>query len=144
MGLFDKLFSSKPQYDPLPGDSEAAMRIGRLQEPLASFAGQTKDRLEVVPAEEEVFIFIGSPPKSFGIVWLDHGGQLNNFKTLTSEKGVSQSRLQKMVQEISQAYQASVGDTRYATDLGGRKVTVTPSSALAAKVSQVIGAAAGN
>ncbi len=141
MGLLDKLFGSKPQYDPLPGDSEAARQLERLREPLASFVGQTRDDLELVPADQEGFIFVGSPPKRFGIVWIDGDGKLNNFKTLASEKGVSANRLQDLVRELSQVYQASKTVTRYSTSLEGRPLTVTPSSALAARLRQVIGAA---
>lgn len=144
MGLFSSIFNRKPQYAPLPGDSAAALKLDLLHEPLTSFAGKTKDDLEVVPAEQEVFIFVGSPPKRFGIVWLDKSGEINNFKTLASEKGLSQSRLEKMVDEISQAYRANATAPRFATNLGGRVVTVTPSSDLAARVSKVIGAAADN
>jgi len=141
MGLFGKLFGSKPQYEPLPDDSEAARQLESLREPLVSFAGQTSDDLELVPADREGFIFIGSPPKRFGIVWIDSDGKINNFKTLAGEKGVSAARLQDLVQELSRVYQASSGVTRYSTSLEGRPLTVTPNSELAARLRQVIDAA---
>jgi hypothetical protein len=34
-------------------------------------AGETKDPLEVVPAEDSVYIFVGKPPKKFGIAWIE-------------------------------------------------------------------------
>lgn len=141
MGLLGKIFGSKPQYEPLPEESEAARQLERLREPLATFVGQTKDDLELVPAEQEGYIFVGSPPKRFGIVWIDGDGKLNNFKTLASEKGVSATRLQDLVRELSQVYQASTAVTRYSASLEGRPLTVTPSSSLAARLRQVISAA---
>lgn len=141
MGILDKLFGGKPQHAPLPDDSAAARQLERLREPLTSFVGQTKDNLEVVPSDQEVFIFVGSPPKRFGIVWLDAAGRLNNFKTLVSEKGVSPNRLQDLVQELGRAYQANAAAPRYGTRLGGRPVTVMPNAELATRISQVISAA---
>ena len=54
---------------------------------------------------------------------------------------MSATRLQDLVRELSQVYQASTAVTRYSASLEGRPLTVTPSSSLAARLRQVISAA---
>jgi hypothetical protein len=73
MSLFGNLFSSKPDYPAIDPASTAASRIAEVKAQLGELAGQVKDPLEVVPAEHAAYVFIGKPPKRFGLAWIHDG-----------------------------------------------------------------------
>lgn len=70
MGILDKLFGGNKDYPPLPEDNEAQAQLSEVRALLEDLARRAPDRLEVVPAEHEAFVFLGKPPKSFGIAWI--------------------------------------------------------------------------
>jgi len=134
MGLLSKLFGGgSPEFPPLDSDHYAATRLGAIRTELESLMGMTKDRLEVVPAEHAAYVFIGKPPKKFGVAWI-HDGKVSNFKNLVEEKGVSPARLETLVEELQKAYEASADAERYRLEVGDRTIVVAPSEQLESAV----------
>jgi hypothetical protein len=86
MGILGKLFSGKQDYPSLDSSDPAAMQLESVRPPLEKLAAETNDPLEVVPAEDSVYVFIGKPPKKFGIAWIEDGDKIVNFKSLVDEK----------------------------------------------------------
>ena len=67
------LFSKKVNYPELSEEHPAAEQIESIKAPLEKLVGQVSDPLEVVPADNHGYVFIGKPPKKFGIALLEEG-----------------------------------------------------------------------
>ena len=101
-----------------------------MRPPLEKLVDETKDRLEVVPADDSVYVFAGKPPKKFGIAWIEDGDKIVNFKSLVDEKGLTQDNLQHLSEELRKAYIAHQDKPRYVTRISDREVVVIPSTSL--------------
>lgn len=141
MGLLGSLFGGQKEHAPLDPSDPVALRLKQNEGTLAGFAGRVKDDLEVVPNERGLYVFVGKPPKTFGIVWF-HDGRESNLKILMKEKGLSSATVQTLSDELRAAYSRSIAEPRYEYDLGGRKVLVTTSRTLADDVHRIISAVA--
>ena len=137
MGMFDKLFGGTKDYPPLPADNDAMARLEELKEPLEELAGKVRDHLEVVPAEHEAYVYLGRPPKRFGIAWI-HDGKLDGLKELVDENHLSQAQTQKLVSALGTAYEHASDAPRYSAELAGKKVVVIPSRELGQKVHEIM------
>lgn len=137
MGLLAGLFGGEKEHPPLDRANPVFARIERNRETLEGFARRVQDKLEVVPGERGTYVFVGKPPKSFGIVWF-HDGQESNFKILMKERGLSAAAVQILSDELRDAYVRTQRDPRYSYTIAGRKVTVTPSKALDEQVAGII------
>ncbi len=139
MGFFDSIFGgSKKEYAPLDQSSSAAQQLENLQQPLADFIQKTDDSFEVIPSDSTAYIFLGEPPKKFGITWIEQDGSIHNFKSLVEDKGVSEIKLQRMVGKLRDAYIDSKTTERNSATIGGKQVVVTPCADLADNIKQVI------
>jgi hypothetical protein len=137
MGFLGKLFHTEKEHAPLDPSSTAASRLARDRAVLEEFAQRVHDRLELVPGERATYVFIGKPPDMFGIAWLEHGEE-HNFKRMMKEKGLSQREVQVRSDELRAAFVRSQGEPRYAADVGGKRVLVTPSATLERDVIDII------
>jgi hypothetical protein len=137
MGFLGKLFGSEKDHPPLDPSSPAATRLERDRAVLEEFAGRVHDKLELVPGARATYVFIGRPPEAFGIAWIEHGEE-HNFKRLMKEKGLSQREVQVRSDELRAAYVRSKEAPRYAADVGGKHVLVTPSPTLEAELVEII------
>ena len=137
MGFLDKLFGGGNKYPELDDTSPAAKKLDAIKGSLEELTQKVNDPLEVIPADDCAYVFIGSPPKNFGMAWIEDG-KLQSFKTLSEEKGVPQKQLLRLVDELADAYRQSDGVNRYSATIGGRQVTVTPSRDLASEVRKII------
>lgn len=142
MGLLAGLFGGEKEFPALDRSDPTAVRVERHREMLEPFAKRVQDKLEIVPGERGVYIFVGKPPKSFGIVWF-HDGIEQNFKLLMKEKGLSTATVQTLSDQLRDAYARTQSEPRYSWELAGRKVLVTPSASLQRDVAQIIGSIAG-
>lgn len=136
MGFLDKLFGGV-KYPELDQTSSAAKKLDGVRGSLEELTEKVKDPMEVVPTENSAYVFIGNPPKNFGMAWIE-GGKVKNFKTLSEEKGVEQKQLVNIVDALAEVYQQNEGVDRFSTTIGGRTITVTPSQDLASEVQQII------
>lgn len=137
MGLLDKLFKTKPDYPPLESDSEVAEQIRNVESALSTLAKDVSDDMEVVPADDETYVFIGKPPKVFGLAWI-RDGQVKNLSKVVEEQGVPHHQAEALVEQIRIAYERSGSDERYMAEVAGRTVVITPSTALRQKVQEVV------
>lgn len=137
MSLFGNLFSSKPDYPAIDPSSTAAMRIAEVEEQLGELAGRTRDPLEIVPAEHAAYVFIGKPPKNFGLAWI-HDGEISGLNTLVEEHGLKPKEMQKVVEELRVAYERNADVSRFCATVQDREMVVTPSARLEHEVHDII------
>ena len=140
MGFLDKLFGGSKKYPALAPDTSAAKKLKSMKDPLEKLSKDVSETIEIIPAEESAFVFIGKPPKNFGMAWIEDG-RVHSFKTLSEEKGVPQNKLPKLAEALANAYRKSDSDDRYSTTIGNKVVTVTPSQKLAKEVQQILASA---
>ena len=143
MGILGKFRGGEPDYPPLDSSAPAAKYLDSVRPPLEKLAHDTKDPLEIVPAEDYVYIFVGKPPKKFGIVWIEDRDKIVNFKSLVDERGLSPTSLQQLGEELKKAYIAHQDKPRYVTRISDRDVVVIPSTSLLNNVKGVVEQAVG-
>ena len=143
MGILGKFFGAKYDYPPLDSSALAAKQLESVLSPLEKLAEKTNDPLEIVPAEDSVYIFVGKPPKKFGVAWIEDGDKIVNFKSLVDEKGLSPDSLNHLSEELRKAYIAHQDKPRYVTRISDREVVVIPSMSLLNNVKGVVEQAVG-
>ena len=137
MGMLDKWFGGKNDYPPLPADNEASAKLDEVKPQLEELANRIHDHLEVVPGEHEAYVYLGKPPKRFGIAWL-HDGKVDGLNELVDQHKLSQSQVQKLVGALGAAYEHASEAPRYSTEVAGKQITVIPSRGLGKEVHQII------
>ena len=138
MGFLSQIFGKKPEYPPLEASEPAADRLEEMKEQLEKLAEELPDSLEIVPADDAAYAFIGNPPKKFGIAWVDMEGRIHNFKSLVDEKGLSVVTLERLSDELKAAYVRGEKEQRFSARVGDHDVVVTPSAMLATDISSII------
>ncbi|MCG6872853.1 MAG: hypothetical protein LJE84_11230 [Gammaproteobacteria bacterium] len=137
MGMLGNLFGGKPDFPALPPDSYANARLREVEKQLADLANETGERLEVVPSEHAAYVFIGKPPKRFGLAWV-HNGEVGNFKTLVEKHRINPVRLERITDQLRETYESSADADRYQAEVAGHTVVITPSENLEQGVHAVI------
>jgi len=137
MSLFGNLFSSKPDYPAIDPSSTAASRIAEVKNQLGELAGQVKDPLEVIPTKHAAYVFIGKPPKRFGLAWI-HDGKISGLNTLVEEHGLKPLEVEKVLDQLRDAYERNADVSRFCTTVQDRDVVVTPSATLEREVHEII------
>lgn len=137
MGLLDKLFGSKVEYPPLPAGDDALVQLDEVKAPLEELAHKVSDHLEVVPAEHEAFVFLGKPPKSFGIAWI-HDGKVTGLKEFAEEHQMSQVEVGKLIVRLGEAYQHASEAPRFSAEIGGKQMVIIPSKGLEQEMHQIM------
>ena len=137
MGMLGKLFGGKNDYPPLPADNDAMAKLDGVKPQLEELANRVNDHLEVVPGEQEAYVYLGKPPKRFGIAWL-HDGKVDGLNELVAEYKLSQLQVQKLIGALSAAYVHASDAPRYSAEVAGKQVTVIPSRGLGKEVHQII------
>ena len=137
MGMLDRWLGGKNDYPPLPADNEARAKIDEIKPELEQLAGKVRDHLEIVPGEHEAYVYLGKPPKHFGIAWL-HDGRVDGLNELVDQHKLSQSQVQTLVVALGDAYEHAGDAPRYSTEVAGRTVTVIPSRGLGKEVHEII------
>jgi hypothetical protein len=130
-------FSKKIDYPELDAGNPAAEQVQEVEGPLKDLMSQVSDPLEVVPADGQAYVFIGKPPKKFGVARLAQG-QVESFIAVAKEKGLDQLSIQKLNEKFRDAYTQNMDAKRYKTSVGGKEVVVTPSIQLANEVSEIM------
>jgi len=130
MVILGKFLSAKLDYPSLDSSTLAAKQLEFVLSPLEKLAEKINDPLEIVPAEDSAYIFVGKPPKKFGILWIEDGDKIVNLKSLADEKGLSPNSLLQLSDELKKAYIAHQDEPRYVTQISDREVVVIPSTSL--------------
>ena len=134
MGFFTK----KLNYPELDSGNPAAEQVHEFEDQLQDLMGQVKDPLEVVPAQDHAYVFIGKPPKKFGVAMIQDGA-VQSFLTAAREKGLDQLRIQKLNGQLRDAYMHNMDAQRFKTNVAGKEVVVTPCSQLDQEVRAIFG-----
>jgi len=137
MGLLSGLFSSKIDYPPIDPASDVARRIAEVESQLDELAGKVSDKLEVVPSKHAAYVFIGKPPKKFGLAWI-HDGEVSGLNNLVQDHGMKPLEVEKVVDELRTVYQRANDAKRFCTKVKDRLVVVTPSTQLEEEVHKII------
>lgn len=137
MGLFSKIFGGTPDYPELDPKTDAAQRLNALEKQLEELGGQTKDPMEVVPTANRTYVFVGKPPKQFGLAWLDSTG-VHYLKNYTAERNIDVKKALKLMDALGQAYERSCKEPRYTRKTGDRTVVVATCEKLAAEVDSIL------
>lgn len=137
MGLLDKFFGGKVDYPPLPAGNEALAQLDEMKAPLEELAHKVHDHLEVVPAEHEAFVFLGKPPRNFGVAWI-HDGKVTGLKEFAEEHHLTQVEVGKMIVRLGEAYQHASETPRYSAEFGGKQMVVIPSQGLEQEMHQIM------
>ena len=137
MGMFDKWFGGTKDYPPRPADNEVAAKLDEVKAQLEELTAKVNDHLEVVPADHEAYVYMGKPPKRFGLAWI-HDGKVSGLQELVAEGQISQAEAQKMIGALSEAYEHASDAPRYSTELAGKKVVVIPSRGLGKEVHKIL------
>ena len=137
MGLLDKLLGNKVEHPPLPADHEAVGRLDEIKAPLEQLAQRVSDPLEVVLGDHEAYVYLGKPPKSFGVAWL-HDGKVTGLKEFAEEHQLSQIDVGKLIVRLGEAYQHGSDAERFSAEVGGKQLVITPSKRLGQEVHDII------
>ena len=137
MGFFSKLGGHK-DYPALGPDNAAAGQLANMQAALKTLIDEIPDKLEVIPDDDAAYVFIGKPPKKFGVAWIDEDGQIGKLHTLVKEKGVQPMVVQSISEELRTAYEKNQDADRYMADIDGKSIVVTPCPELKSQVAQII------
>ncbi len=137
MGLLEKIFGHKDDFPPLPANSEAGDTIIELREPLEELVHKVHGHLEVVPADHEAFVFLGHPPKRFGVAWI-HDGQVTGLREFAQEHDLSEAEMGKLLVKLGEAYQHASEMPRYTTEVAGKQMVVIPSKGLEQEMHQIL------
>lgn len=138
MSILGKFLGGKHDYPLLDSSTPAARQLESVRPPLEKLADETKDPLEVVPADDSVYIFVGKPSKKFGIAWIEDGEKIVNFKSLVEEKGLAPDNLQRLSEELRKTYIAHQDKPRFVTRINDREVVVIPSTSLYSNLKDVV------
>ena len=130
-------FSKKLNYPELDSDNPAADQVHEFDGPLQELMGQVSDTLEVVPADDHAYVFIGKPPKKFGVAMIEDGA-VQSFIAAAKEKGLDQAKIQMLNERLRDAYMHNMDAQRYKTSVAGKEVVVTPCSQLDQEVKQIM------
>ena len=130
-------FSKKLDYPELGTDSPAAEQLSEVQEPIKDLMNQVSDPLEGVTADNQAYVFIGKPPKKFGVAAIEDG-EVQSFVAAAKEKGLEPIRIQKLNEQFRDAYINNQDAQRYKTNIAGREIVVTPCAELVREVAQIM------
>ncbi|MCB1801107.1 MAG: hypothetical protein KDI82_05415 [Gammaproteobacteria bacterium] len=138
MSFLGELFSSRtPDYPPLEADSRAGRKVAEVEHEIQELMHKVKQPLEVVPSDHAAYVFIGKPPKKFGLAWI-HDGKVSGFNTLIEEHGVTPAEIEKVTEQLRESYLRHDDANHFTTTIDQRKVVVTASDALEREVHEII------
>lgn len=137
MGIFGKLFSRKVEYPPIDPNSPAASRLAEVELQIDELAQRVRQRLEIIPSAHAAYVFIGKPPKNFGLAWI-HDDKISGLNTLVEEHGLAPTAMARVVEQLREAYEHSADAERYVAQVKDRDVVVTDSPRLEKEVHEII------
>lgn len=130
-------FSKKLNYPELDSKNPVAEQVQEFEGPLKDLMGQVSDPLEVIPSDDHAYVFIGKPPKKFGVAMIEEG-KVQSFVAAAKEKGLDQAKIQQLNEQLRDAYMHNVDAQRYKTNVAGKEVVVTPCPQLDREVHNIM------
>ena len=123
-------------YPPLDDSSRAGKKVAEIEHELQELMHKVSDPLEVVPSDHAAYVFIGKPPKKFGLAWI-HEGKVSGLNTLIEEHGVTPAEIEKVLEALG-AYEKHQDAQHYTASIDKRNVVVTASESLEREVHSII------
>ena len=111
--------------------------MAEVEEQLDELADKVREKLEIVPSEHAAYVFIGKPPKKFGLAWI-HDGKISGLNTLVEEHGLKPLEVERVLEQLRDAYERKTGVNRYCAKVHDKDVVVTPSDELEKEVDEII------
>ena len=138
MSLFGNLFSGRtPDYPPLDHNSRAGKKVAEVEDEILELMRKVSEPLEVVPSDHAAYVFIGKPPKKFGLAWI-HDGKVSGLNTLIEEHGVTPAEVEKALDQLREAYARHHDAAHFTTTIDEKNIVVTASDALEHEVHDII------
>ena len=131
------LFSKKIKYQELEDNHPASKQLSAVETPLKELIGEVSDPLEIVPADRHAYVFIGKPPKKFGVAVLEEGSY-QNFVALAKEKGLGDPKILSLIEKLGDAYRENQDTERFKKTVSGKDVVVIPCQKLGSQVARII------
>jgi hypothetical protein len=143
MGVLDRIFGgSTTQHPALDPASPVAVRLTPFTNQLEKIAGATRDGIEAVPQRDSLFVFVGHPPKAFGVVRYRAQGE-DNLIQLMREAKLSMVQVQEISDQARSAYVEHQGAPRFTHQVGRRAIIVIDCEPLGPRLEAVFDAARG-
>jgi hypothetical protein len=138
MGFLGKLFGTeKPKHPPLDPASPGAIRLAKSAAVLEAFVKKVQGTMVFIPGEKAIYVYIGAPPETFGVVWFV-GAEEHNFKTLMKEKKFSDRQMKTLSGHLGEAWTLHKDEPRFDHVIGGKTVVVIGSSAMEQDLQRII------
>ena len=83
------------------------------------------------------FVFLGKPPKSFGVAWI-HDGKVTSLKEFADEHHLLQPEVGRLIVQLGEAYLHARETPRYSAEFGGKQMLVLPSKGLEQEMHQIM------
>lgn len=143
MGFLDRIFGgSTPQHPALDPASPVAARLTPFTSQLEKISAATRDGIEAAPQRDALFVFVGHPPKGFGVVRYRAQGE-DNLIQLMRAANLSMVQVQEISDQARSAYVAHQGAPRFTHRVGRRSITAIDRETLGSKLDAVFDAARG-
>ncbi len=138
MGFLGKLFGTeKPKHPPLDPTTPGAVRLAASAAVLEPFVKKVQGAMEFIPGERAIYVYIGAPPETFGVVWFE-GAEEHNFKTLMKAKKLSDRQMKTISGHLGEAWSRNKDQPRFDWVIGGKTVVVIGSAAMEADLQKII------
>ena len=137
MGLFGKMFGQQEQYPELAADHEAARKLAAIKGNLEELTAKISEPMEVIPSDNGAYVFIGKPPKKFGIAWIE-GGEVKSFKTLMEEHGMTAPEVNALSDELRDVYVRHHDTEHFHTKIADKDIVVIPSKPMEHEVREIL------
>jgi hypothetical protein len=138
MGFLGKLFGTeKPKYPPLDPASPGGARLAKSAAVLEPFVQKVHGAMEFIPGERAIYVYIGAPPETFGVVWFE-GAEEHNFKRLMKDKKLNDRQMKTISSHLGEAWTRHKDEPRFEHTIGGKKVVVIGSAAMEADLQRII------
>jgi hypothetical protein len=135
MGLLDGLFKAKlPALDEGTAAAGAITANGAFQ----SFVKGAIDKMEVVPGAGAIYVYVGNPPKAFGLVWFENGERFD-VRSLLGTGALAPESAAMLTRQIRAVYESHDAADRFGYEASSHKVTVTHSDEMYRELRKTIG-----
>lgn len=127
-----------PAYPEIDNSVPEYNTVQSYKKHLKKFVETVTSDMEVLPFDDKLFVFIGNPPRNFGLAWIKNT-YVYNLKGVVKEKGLSPSKFQKISDDLRDAYERHMGSlNKYSLPLPNTQVVISSSRALGEEISPIV------
>jgi len=138
MGILGKFFGKETAYPEIDNSVPEYSIVQSYKKHLEKFVETVTSDMEVLPFDDKLFVFIGNPPRNFGLAWIKDT-YIYNLKGIVKEKGISPSEFQKISDDLRDTYERRMGSlNKYSLPLPNAQVVINSSSELGEEISRIV------